>query len=430
MGARRKPRPFSFKFRGAAFFSAHGSGKSAADAGGSTKRAGQYCASRELDGMGLLGRYVFRTTMMAFIITAVTLTILVWFTQVIREFDIVTNQRQSVLTFLSITSLFIPMLLMMIAPIAFVISASHVLNKLSSDSEIIVMNAAGLSPWRALRPLLAAALVVSVLVAFLAIYLSPLALRDLRNRVTEVRTDILTHIAQPGRFTSIGGGLTFHIAGRQPDGILLGIFIDDRRDPKEHTTILAQSGEVVKNETGAFLLLDGGSVQTVEAGQTDPRIVTFQRYAFDLSNFGGDARTIVYSAHEKFFWDLFNPADPSNDRATIELRNARPTGLPIISHSLCGIWPTCSWARRRPRGKAARWRCRDDRSHYRRSSLGFLSVIVGVHMPACVGPAIHRAGGAMAVGLWRVSRGTAVEPAPSMAKLATLMTKWLPATAP
>ena len=98
------------------------------------------------------------------------------------------------------------MLVMMIAPIAFVISASHVLNKLSSDSEIIVMNAAGLSPWRALRPLLAAAFVVSVLVAFLAIYLSPLALRELRNRVTEVRTDILTHIAQPGRFTPIGGG--------------------------------------------------------------------------------------------------------------------------------------------------------------------------------------------------------------------------------
>ena len=104
--------------------------------------------------MGLLGRYVFRTTMVAFIISVATLTILVWFTQVIREFDIVTNQRQSVITFISITSLFIPMLVMMIAPIAFVVSATHVLNKLSSDSEIIVMNAAGLSPWRALRPML------------------------------------------------------------------------------------------------------------------------------------------------------------------------------------------------------------------------------------------------------------------------------------
>ena len=378
--------------------------------------------------MGLLGRYVFRTTMMAFIITAVTLTILVWFTQVIREFDIVTNQRQSVLTFLSITSLFIPMLLMMIAPIAFVISASHVLNKLSSDSEIIVMNAAGLSPWRALRPLLAAALVVSVLVAFLAIYLSPLALRELRNRVTEVRTDILTHIAQPGRFTSIGGGLTFHIAGRQPDGILLGIFIDDRRDPKEHTTILAQSGEVVKNETGAFLLLDGGSVQTVEAGQTDPRIVTFQRYAFDLSNFGGGARTIVYSSHEKFFWELFSPADAQQEsdyRAEIHDRLASPL-YPIAFAVLAYMFLGPPQTTRQSRALALLGMI-GAITVVRLS--GFLSVIVGVHMPPALGLQYVVLGGAIAAGLWRVSRGTAMEPAPAMAKLATLMTKWLPATA-
>ncbi len=378
--------------------------------------------------MGLLGRYVFRTTMMAFIISAVTLTILVWFTQVIREFDIVTNQRQSVLTFLSITSLFIPMLVMMIAPIAFVISASHVLNKLSSNSEIIVMNAAGISPWRALRPLLAAALVVSVLVAYLAIYLSPLALRELRNRVTEVRTDILTHIAQPGRFTSIGGGLTFHIAGRQADGILLGIFIDDRRDPKEHTTILAQSGEVVKNATGAFLLLDGGSVQTVEAGQTDPRIVTFQRYAFDLSNFGGGARTIVYSAHEKFFWELFSPADAQQQgdyRAELHDRLASPF-YPIAFAILAYMFLGAPQTTRQSRALALVGMI-SAITVVRLS--GFLSVIVGVHMPLALGVQYVVLAVAIAVGLWRISRGTAVEPAPAMAKLATLMTKWWPAMA-
>ncbi len=319
--------------------------------------------------MGLLGRYVFRTTMMAFIITAVTLTILVWFTQVIREFDIVTNQRQSVITFISITSLFIPMLLMMIAPIAFVIAASHVLNKLSSDSEIIVMNAAGLSPWHALKPLLAAALVVSVLVGCLGIYLSPLALRELRNRITEVRTDILTRIAQPGRFTSIGGGLTFHIAGRQPDGVLLGIFIDDRRDPKEHTTILAQSGEVVKNATGAFLLLDGGSVQTVEAGQTDPRIVTFQRYAFDLSNFSGGPNNRILRSREKLLGSAKSGKRSAGKR--LSGRTPRQARVPVVSPCFRGsgvhVLGPAADHKAEPRTGAAR----NDRGHHRRSPCGF-----------------------------------------------------------
>ena len=379
--------------------------------------------------MGLLGRYVFRTTMVAFSISVITLTILVWFTQVIREFDIVTNQRQSVITFLGITSLFIPLLVMMMASIAFVISAAHVLNKLSSDSEIIVMNAAGLSPWRALKPLLAAALMVSLLVAFLAIYLSPLCLRDLRNRLTEVRTDILTHIAQPGRFTSIGGNLTFHIAGRQPDGILLGIFIDDRRDPKEHTTILAQSGEVIKKATGAFLLLEGGSVQTVESGQPDPRIVTFQRYAFDLSNFGGGPQNINYSAHEKFFWDLLNtPADPQQQgeyRAEIHERLAAPL-YPLVFAVLAYMFLGPPQTTRQSRalvlfgmiGAITIVRL-----------AGFLSVIVGVHVPSVLAAQYVVLAGATAVGLWQISRGTAVEPAPVMTKLAAAITKWTTASA-
>jgi lipopolysaccharide export system permease protein len=377
--------------------------------------------------MGLLGRYVFRTTLTAFVISVVTLTVLVWFTQVIREFDIVTNQRQSVLTFLSITSLFIPMLVTMIASIAFVISAAHVLNKLSSDSEIIVMNAAGLSPWHALKPLLAAAFVVSLLLAFLSVYLAPLCLRELRDRLTEVRTDILTHIAQPGRFTSIGGNLTFHIAGRQPDGILLGILIDDRRDPKEHTTILAHSGEVIKKANGAFLLLQGGSVQTMESGQTDPRIVTFERYAFDLSNFGGSQQNINYSAREQFFWDLLSPADAhqqSDYRAELHDRLTAPL-YPLVFAILAYMFLGPPQTTRQSRalalmgmiGAIAIVRL-----------AGFLSVIVGVQVPSVLAVQYVVLAGAAAVGLWQISRGTALEPAPIMTRLAMVISKWAPAS--
>ena len=97
---------------------------------------------------------------------------------------------------------------MMIAPIALVMAAAHVLNKLSSDSEIIVMNAAGVSPWRLLRPFLACAAVVSLLVAVIAASVSPRSLRELRDWAAQVRADILTNIVQPGRFTTVGGSLS------------------------------------------------------------------------------------------------------------------------------------------------------------------------------------------------------------------------------
>ncbi len=70
-----------------------------------------------------------------------------------------TNQGQTILVFIGITGLIIPMLMLVIAPIALVVAVGHVLNKLGTDSEIIVMNGAGMRPWQLFAPFLAVTLV-------------------------------------------------------------------------------------------------------------------------------------------------------------------------------------------------------------------------------------------------------------------------------
>src|SRR6204780_793274 len=225
--------------------------------------------------MGSISRYIFRTTIVAFLITLITLTVVIWFTQAMRDFDLITSERQTIFVFVGITGMIVPLLVMIIAPIALMVSAGHVLNRLGSDSEIIVMNAAGISPWRLLLPYLAVAILVSILVGAIAAYVSPRSLRELRDWSEQVRADILTNIVQPGRFTSVSGNLTFHIADRRPNGLLVSSFVDGPRDPNEQATYLAERGQIVKNDNGSFLILDHGSIQELEAGHRDPRIVTF-----------------------------------------------------------------------------------------------------------------------------------------------------------
>jgi lipopolysaccharide export system permease protein len=225
-----------------------------------------------------------------------------------REFDLMTNMGQSVLVFIGITSLVIPALTMIIAPIALVVAVAHTLNKLNSDSEIIVLNAAGVSPWHVLRPLLAVAVLVGAMIAVIGAYVSPKCLRELRQWAAEIRADIFTNIMQPGRFTTVEGGqLTFHIRDRQPNGLVLGIFVDDRRIGNERASYLAEQGEIIKNENGSFLVLENGSIHRQDSGQRDPRMVTFDRYAFDLSKFTGGTQKVVYSVREKYLNELIWP---------------------------------------------------------------------------------------------------------------------------
>ena len=310
--------------------------------------------------MGSIGRYIFRTTMGAFVIILVSLTVVLWFTQAMRDFDLITSQRQTLLVFVEITGLIIPLLVMMIAPIALVMAAAHVLNKLGSDSEIIVMNAAGVSPWRLLRPFLAAALVVSLLVSFIAAWGSPRSLRALREWAAQVRADILTNIVQPGRFTTVSGNLTFHIADRKPNGLLVGIFVDDRRDPRERATYLAEQGEIVKNDNGSFLVLEGGSIQRLETRST--------RSAYRHLRSLRIRPVEIHRRHAKHHLYRARKIPLGADvAARPTMRSMWRSGTSIGRSSTIGWrrrsirWrssssPTLFSVRRRPPGRVARWR--------------------------------------------------------------------------
>lgn len=365
--------------------------------------------------MRSIGRYIFRTTMVAFLIILVSLTVLIWFTQAMRDFDLITAQRQTLFAFVGITGLIVPLLVMIIAPISLVIAAAHVLNKMSSDSEIIVMNAAGVSPWHLLRPFLSAALVVSLLVGFIAAYLSPFSLREMRDWMAQVNADILTNIVQPGRFTTIGGNLTFHIADRRPNGLLEGILVDDRRDPNEHATYLAEQGEIVKNDSGSFLVLEHGSIQRTETGHPDPRIVTFDRYAFDLSKFTGGPQSVVYSVREKYIPELLWPNtkapyyDLQADQYLPELTDRLATPLYPLAFAILGfafLGPPQTTRHNRTLALVTAI-CAVGSLRL----VGFISVIVGVRVHAVLVVQFVALLAAIAAALWQIGRGKAIEPA-------------------
>jgi lipopolysaccharide export system permease protein len=258
--------------------------------------------------MGSIDKYIFRTTLASFALVLVSLTGVIWITQALRGIDLMTSQGQTILTFLGITGLVIPALILIISPIALMIAISHTLNKLATDSEIIVMNAAGFSPLRLFYPFFYATCLVALLVAFIAAYLAPDGMRRISQWDAEITADVLTNILQPGRFAQLDKNLTIRIRERQPGGILAGILIDDRRDPNERVSIVAEHGEVVKNGSGSFLVLKDGNLQRFEAGKRDPALVAFASYGFDMSKFSNQGRDVKLGIRERYLWELFAPA--------------------------------------------------------------------------------------------------------------------------
>ncbi|ODM78116.1 LPS export ABC transporter permease LptF [Bradyrhizobium elkanii] len=256
--------------------------------------------------MGSIDKYIFKTTLASFALVLVSLTGVIWITQALRGIDLMTSQGQTILTFLGITGLVIAALVLIIAPIALMIAISHTLNKLATDSEIIVMNAAGFSPIRLFRPFFLATCVVAALVAFIGAYLAPDGMRRIKQWDAEITADVLTNILQPGRFAQLDQNLTIRIRERLPGGVLGGVFVDDRRDPQERVTIIADHGTVQKTDRGSYLVLYDGNLQRFEVGKRDPALVAFARYAFDMSKFS-QGRDVTLGIRERYLWELMWP---------------------------------------------------------------------------------------------------------------------------
>jgi lipopolysaccharide export system permease protein len=363
--------------------------------------------------MGSIGRYIFRTTLGAFLMVLVSVTLLMWMTQALRNIDLMTSQGQSVFVFIGITALIIPLLVLLIAPIALTVAAAHVLNKLGNDSELIVMNSSGMPPSHVFRPFLAVGIVVSLLVGVIAVYVSPKCLRELRRWSTEVRTEIVTNNLQPGRFTVIEGKLTLHVRDRLPNGRLVGIMIDDQRDPKERSTIVAEHGDVLTNDGSVYLILENGTVHRQDPGR-DPAIIKFDQYAFDMSRLSPGSPNIRYSVQERFPWELYDPPpddtlfrdQPGQFRAELHNRIVMPLypiAFVILTFAYLGAPRTTRQSRAMSLigaiGLIAALR-----------GIGFIAAISGIKTPAFLAIPYLTLVAAIVLGYWGIARGLIIEP--------------------
>ena len=145
----------------------------------------------------VLAQMIGPTALFTFLLTAV-----IWLTQALRLLDLVINRGQSAPTFVYLTLLVLPSLLVIILPIAYFAGTLFALNKLNTDSELVVMSAAGFSRFQIAVPVLISAVLVMALTYLCNLYLMPAGQRALNDKVVDIRADIGTALLNEGEFNT------------------------------------------------------------------------------------------------------------------------------------------------------------------------------------------------------------------------------------
>ncbi len=264
--------------------------------------------------VSLFDRYLFRQVVLTFVGMLIAITAVIVCVVALQELDVVTNQGAALATFALLTILNLPQMLSVVAPIALFLALLMTLNRLSAESEIVVMNASGGSPISLLRPVMAGALVVSLLVAVLGHLVAPPAQKAWRFMISDVRADLLATVVREGAFSSIQDGLTFHMRAREPGGVLTDIMIADTRDFPQEVIYFAQRGTIVRGEQGAFLSVEDGVIQNrseSDSGRVNTAYLYFDSYSIDLSFADRSSDPGYFKPSEQSTAYLLNP-DPDD----------------------------------------------------------------------------------------------------------------------
>ena len=259
--------------------------------------------------MTRLDRYILRQSLSMMLLVTAALSAAVWLAQSLRLVDLIVNRGLSIELFLYLALLILPRFLDIVLPIGAFIAVLFVFNRLIAESELVVMRAAGLGPLTLAKPVFVLAGIAFVMLMSLSAYFLPASNRAFKDLQFQIRNRFVSALLQEGTFTTISDKLTIYIAGRDDNGQITGLLINDNRDPRQPVTLLAERGAFTDDARGSHVVMVNGSRQAFDRKTGKLSVLTFDRYTVELSMLRDVPRGRFRDAQERFLPDLFLPPD-------------------------------------------------------------------------------------------------------------------------
>ena len=184
---------------------------------------------------------------------------------------------------------------------------------MNSDSELVVVEAAGVSPATVLKPVLLLSAAVSLMVLVVSNFVEPWSNNKLYDVLAQAQSDLFSVAVRSGTFMKLEDGLYVQVNEKLAGGQLGGIFLSDSRKKDNETIYYARSGVIRKSEetdTNILYLVDG-ELQQRDLTSDRISIVTFSSYALDMAAFVPAGSSAALRPKERSTFYLLNP-DPDD----------------------------------------------------------------------------------------------------------------------
>ncbi|MCF6271669.1 MAG: LPS export ABC transporter permease LptF [Rhodobacteraceae bacterium] len=277
-----------------------------------------------------LDRYFLAQLIGPFGFFALVIAGILWLAQALPLIDNVIESGQSGAVFLEITSYLLPKVLMVALPIAALSAALYALNRLYSESELVVMMTAGQSPMALARPVALFGLLVMALMAAVTLYLVPTSQTLLKQRMADFRSDFAKTLIREGQFLHPVKGLTIFIRDTSKQGEMAGLFLSDRRDAANPVVYTARKALLMQDNDSIRIVMIDGNIQRLPEGTAQLSTIHFDTFSYDIGILLAAPVSRTRSPFERFVPELIWP----DEKMLASKRYGRADYLAEANHKL------------------------------------------------------------------------------------------------
>ena len=234
--------------------------------------------------MSRFDRYLLSQFLALFGFFSLLLVSVYWVNRAVGLFDQLIGDGQSALVFVEFSLLTLPNVIRLVLPISAFAAALFVTNRLTNESELVVMQATGFSAFRLARPVIYFGLVVGLMLAVLTHVLVPASRAILAERSVEISQNVTARFLRDGQFIHPTDGVTLYIRELTQTGELRDLFLSDERGQGSIITYTARRAFLARSDDGPKLLLFDGMTQTLDHKTGRLSVTRFADVTYDLAD--------------------------------------------------------------------------------------------------------------------------------------------------
>ena len=220
--------------------------------------------------------------LMLFGFFSLVLVLVYWINRAVVLFDRLIANGHSAMVFLEFTALTLPGVIRLVLPISAFAAAVYVANRMANESELVVMQSTGLSPWRMAKPVVIFGTFCAAMTLVLTHILVPYSVRVLDDRTASLSQDVTAGLLSEGEFLYPLDHLTVYIREITPETELRGVFLSDTRPGKRQVVYTAERALLLQGDGGPQLVMFDGILQSLNADGRRLDVTRFDDIVFDI----------------------------------------------------------------------------------------------------------------------------------------------------